>query len=156
MAFTFTKLVRSGLAVAFAMAGENVKEATFVRPIGLNPATGLSETVESTTACKILCLGFQPQNILVRTQPGDETLIVRAPELGGIASPGEHDRIVETTSGLVRKVLGSRLDPTGEFWILQTERTLDEDWGDLTAAVLFEDRGDLAAVTVSEDWGSLF
>lgn len=165
MAFTFAKLVHAGIATAFAMGGELVKEATFVRPAGLNPTTGLSAAVEITATCKIFGLGFTPQNILVRTQPGDETLIVRASELTGISSPAENDRIIETPSGLVRKVLGCRLDPTGEFWIFQTERvastapgaqTGNEDWGDLVAAALFEDRGDLSAVSVSEDWGALF
>jgi hypothetical protein len=156
MAFILPKLVRSGLAMAFAMGGELVREATFVRPVGLNAATGLSESAERTALCHVLCLGFAPQNMLVRTQPGDETLIVRASELAGIVSPGEHDRIVETYSGLVRKVLGCRLDATGEFWVFQTERTLDEDWGDLGAAALSEDRGDFTALNLKEEWGSLF
>ena len=154
---SFTSIVHNVLGTMFRLGGEWIKDATFIRPTGLNAATGLSSSSQTEMACKILCLGFHPMELtLVKVQAGDEKILVRASELAGISSPGENDRIVENSSGLVRRILASRLDVTGEFWLFQTERTGDEDLGDLSTSTLFEDRGDLTATTLKEDWGTLF
>ena len=154
---SFTAIVHKVLETIFRLGGEWIKDATFVRPVGLNPSTGLSASSEDHATCKMLYLGFHPMDLaLVPLQPGDEKILIRSEELATITNPGVEDRIVETASGLVRRVLGSRLDVTGEFWLFQAERTADEDWGDLTTATLSEDRGDLGPVTVTEELGRLF
>ena len=52
-------------------------------------------------------------------------------------------------------VLGAHLDATGLLWTFQTVRSLNEDWGDLTAAAVSADWGDLTAATEFEDRMSL-
>ena len=88
-------------------------------------------------------------------QPGDDKLLVRASELTTIPSPAPGDYLVEATSGQRRDVLAAKLDVTGLLWTLQTVRSLNEDWGDLTAVTVSADWGDLTAATESEDWMGL-
>jgi hypothetical protein len=68
-----------------------------------------------------------------------------------IFAPGRGDYVVENASGLRRNVEASRLDPSGQFYVFQCVRSIDEDWGDLTAQTISEDFGDLTAVTAFED-----
>ena len=78
-------------------------------------------------------------------------MLIRASELAAIAAPASGDYIIENTTGLRRNIQAARLDPSGEFYVFQTVRSADEDWGDLTAHTLTEDFGDLAAATAFED-----
>ena len=71
--------------------------------------------------------------------------------IAAIPAPDKGDYLIENASGLRRNIEGARLDPSGEFYTLQTVRSLDEDWGDLTAHTVAEDRGDLASATDFED-----
>ena len=83
--------------------------------------------------------------------PGTENLLVRASELVGITVPASGDYLIENTTGLRRNIQAARLDPSGEFYVFQTLRSADEDWGDLVAHTLTEDFGDLTAATAFED-----
>ena len=87
--------------------------------------------------------------------PGTERLLIRASELAAMAAPDKGDYLIENASGLRRNIEGARLDPSGEFYTLQTLRSLDEDWGDLTAHTIAEDRGDLTGATAFDDWMAL-
>lgn len=139
----------------FGQGGEWIKAARFIRPAGLNPVTGVFAGAEISAVCLIACMGGKGLT-LAMPKPGDERILVRASELSELEEPGENDRIVETDSGLVRRVLAGRLDVTGQYWIFQCERTRDEDLGDLVAAVTAEDRGDLGATVDKEERGGLF
>ncbi len=150
-------LTRRALAAVFRLGPPVVRAGVFYRPPSFNPATGVTETVEATATCKFIgahvvsasYLGLAP------VVPGTERLLVRASELTAISAPDLGDYLIENTSGLRRNIKGARLDPSGEFYIFQTVRSLDEDWGDLTTQTVAEDRGDLSAATAYEDWLSL-
>jgi hypothetical protein len=88
---------------------------------------------------------------LAAVVPGTENLLVRASELVAVSAPGRGDYIVEDESGLRRNIEGARLDPTGVFYVFQTVRGADEDWGDLIVASVSEDWGGLTSATEFED-----
>lgn len=153
MPLNLTLMTRRALAVVFRLGPPVVRSGVFYRPPAFNPATGATVTAEATTACQFIgahvfssiYLGLAP------VVPGTENLLIRASELAGIAAPGAGDYIVENGTGVRRNVQGSRLDPAGEFYVFQTLRTADEDWGDLAAHTIAEDFGDLTAATTFED-----
>jgi hypothetical protein len=157
MAIDVKSVTKAALGVMFSLGGDLVKDATYHRPPSYNPATGTVVTGEVTAACKIL-VGSVP-----RRQFGElvlhldrEVVLVRASELVAITSPAQGDYIVQA-DGTRRDVIAApRLDPSGEFWTFQTQRSLDEDWGDLTAHSVSDDWGDLNAATAFEDRGALF
>jgi hypothetical protein len=83
--------------------------------------------------------------------PGTERLLIRASELAAISAPGQCDYVVENTTGLRRNIDAARLDPSGQFYTLQTVRSLDEDWGGVAAQTVAEDWGDLTSATDFDD-----
>ena len=156
MAINITKAFKSGLDILFTLAAELVRDATYYRPASFSPATGLTTAAEQTASVKALAASYRPQELgTVVIQPGDDKVLVRAAELTAIPSPAAGDYMVEATSGQRRDVLAAKLDATGLLWTLQTVRSYNEDWGDLTAATVSADWGDLTAATETEDWMGL-
>ena len=157
MPLNLPMLTRRALAAVFRLGAPIVRDGVFYRPTAFNQSTGWTVTLEVNAACKFLgahivsggYLGLAP------VIPGTENLLIRASDLVAITLPGPGDYIVENTSGLRRNVQASRLDPTGEFYVFQTTRSADEDWGDLTAHTVTEDFGDLTTATAFEDRLSL-
>jgi hypothetical protein len=153
MPLNLPSLTRRALAAVFRLGPPIVRAGVFVRPTAFNAATGWVASAEITAPCQFIgahvlsggYLGLAP------VVPGTENLLIRASDLAAITSPGVGDYITENTNGLRRNVAASRLDPCGEFYVFQTVRSLDEDWGDLTAHTITEDFGDLAAATAFED-----
>ena len=153
MAFNLPTLTRKTLAAVFRLGAPVVRDGVFYRPPAFNSATGQIVSAEATATCKFIgahvvsagYLGLAP------VVPGTERLLIRASELAAIAAPEKGDYLIENASGLRRNIEGARLDPSGEFYTLQTLRSFDEDWGDLTAPTVAEDRGDLASATDFED-----
>lgn len=156
MAINITKAFKSGLDILFTVAAELVRDATYYRPASFSAATGLTTAAEQTAVVKALVASYRPLEFLaVVIQPGDDKVLVRSVELAGISSPAPGDYLVESTTGQRRDVLAAKLDATGLLWTLQTVRSINEDWGDLTATTTSEDRGDLTAYTSSEDYLTL-
>lgn len=156
MAINITKAFKSGLDILFNVAAQLVRDAVYYRPASFSPATGLTTSAEQIAAVKALIANYRPQELgTVVIQPGDDKVLVRAAELAGIASPAVGDYFVEATTGQRRDVLAAKLDATGLLWTLQTVRSLNEDWGDLTAVTVSADWGDLTAPTETEDWLTL-
>lgn len=150
-------ITRSALNALFGLGPDLVKDATYVRPASLAPATGVSTATETTAAVKIVTLNYHPREFsLVGIQPHDEKVLIRASELAPINSPAEGDYLIQTSDSQRREILSGLLDRTGEFWTFQTTRSLNQDWGDLTTFTTSEDWGDLTAITESDDWGPLF
>lgn len=151
MAINITKAFRSGLDILFTVAGELVRDVTYVRPASFSPATGLTTAAELTAPAKALIASYRPQELAL-IQPGDDKVLIRAAELVGIPSPARGDYLIEATSGQRRDVLAAKLDATELLWTFQTMRSLNEDWGDLTAATVSADWGDLTAASDEEDF----
>jgi hypothetical protein len=153
MAINITKAFKSGLDILFNVAVELVRDATYYRPASFSKATGLTTSVEQTAAVKALVTNYRPQELgTVVIQPGDDKVLVRAAELTGITALAAGDYLVEATTGQRRDVLAAKLDATGLLWTLQTARSLNEDWGDLSAVTASPDFGDLSATTETEDY----
>ena len=157
MSFNLQRIVHAGVAVAFSLGAPIVRAGTYVRPASFNPYTGLTVTVEVASQCNAIVASVSTARFLGFTTvaPGTEILLIRASELLSVPAPAAGDFFIETSSGLRRNVKAARLDLTGEFYSFQCERALDEDWGDLTAAVSFDDWGDLTLATVFDDYGTL-
>lgn len=157
MALDLPMLTRRGLAAVFRLGPPIIRDAVFYRPTAFNAATGWTATAEVTAACKFLGTHILSGGYLgiATVVPGTENLLIRASELAAISAPGKGDYIVENTTGLRRNVQASRLDPSGEFYVFQCLRSVDEDWGDLSAHTVSEDFGDLTAATAFEDRMSL-
>jgi len=156
MAINITKAFKSGLDILFNVAVELVRDATYYRPASFSAATGLTTSAEQTAAVKALLTNYRPQELgTVVIQPGDDKVLVRAVELASIPSPAAGDYLVEATTGQRRDVLAAKLDATGLLWTLQTARSLNEDWGDLTAVTVSADWGELTSATETEDWLTL-
>ena len=156
MAINISKAFRSGLDILFNVAVELVRHATYYRPASFSAATGLTTATEQTAAVKALVANYRAQELgTVVIQPGDDKVLIRAAELVGIASPAAGDYLVEATTGQRRDILAAKLDATGLLWTLQTVRSLNEDWGDLTVFTVTADWGDLTAATETEDWMTL-
>lgn len=157
MALDIKTLTKSAVAVLFGLGGDLVKDGTYYRPPSYNPATGQVVTAEVVVACKIFVAvvplrQFGPW----ATEPRYELVLIRASELVGISLPAQGDYIVQA-DGTRRDVVNApRLDPSGELWSFDTQRSLDDDWGDLTAHSSSEDWGDLTAATAFEERGALF
>ena len=150
------KLLQSSVALVFGLGPNLVRPSTYHRPASFAPATGLSASTEVAVACSAIFASFRPQELgSVVVQPGDEKVLVRASELATVSAPAPGDYLVESANSLRRDVLSARLDHSGLLWIFQTARSLNLDWGDLSAFTDSEDFGDLAAATASEDWGAL-
>ena len=153
MPLKLASLTRRALAAGFRLGPPVVRSGVFCRPPSFNPATGGTVAVETTAACQFIgahvfsgaYLGLAP------VVPGTENLLIRAGELAAIAAPSAGDYLVETGTGPRRNVQASRLDPAAQFYVVQTHRTPDEDWGDLSAFTLTDDFGDLTAATTFED-----
>lgn len=157
MSFNLPSLTRRALDAVFRLGAPVVRAGVYYRPTAFNSATGWTVAAEAMASCKFIgahvisggYLGLAP------IVPGTENLLIRASELAAITAPGQGDYLVENTTGLRRNVQASRLDPSGEFYVFQTVRSADEDWGDLMALTVAEDFGDLTATTVFEDRMSL-
>ncbi len=156
MAINISKAFRSGLDILFTVAVELVRDATYYRPASFSAATGLTTATEQTAAVKALVANYRPHELgTVVIQPGDDKVLIRAAELAAIPAPAAGDYLVEAATGQRRDVLAAKLDATGLLWALQTVRSANEDWGDLTAVTVSADWGDLAAPTETEDWLTL-
>ncbi len=153
MSLNLPTLTRKALAAVFRLGAPVVRSGTYVCPPTFNSTTGQMVSAEATATCQFIgahivsagYLGLAP------VVPGTERLLIRASELAAIAAPGRGDYLVENASALRRNIEGARLDPSGEFYTLQALRSLDEDWGDLTAHTVAEDHGDLTAATTFDD-----
>lgn len=153
MSLNLPTLTRRALAAVFRLGAPIVRAGVFYRPPAFNASTGWTVTAEVLAPCSFIgahvvsggYLGLAP------VVPGTENLLVRASELVSIAAPAAGDYLIENVSGLRRNIQAARLDPSGEFYVFQTVRSADEDWGDLVAHTLTEDFGDLTAVTAFED-----
>src|ERR1051325_5751450 len=152
-----SRLVHSGLNVAFNIVPPLVRAGSYLRPPSFNPATGATTSAEILSQCSALIVPVTSGRYLGFTTiaPGTELLLIRASELLSIPDPAEGDYFIESTTGIRRNIRAARLDFTGENFSFQSERSLDEDWGDLTPATSFDDRGDLGAALASDDWGSI-
>ena len=156
MALNLTKAFKSGLDILFTVAGELVRGATYYRPASFSSATGQTSATEQTAAVQMLVTNYRVSDSAnVAFQPGNEKALVRASELVAIGAPAAGDYLIESATGQRRDVLGAHLDPTGLLWTFQTVRSLNEDWGDLTAHTVADDRGDLTAATAFDDWIAL-
>ena len=141
MALSITKAFKSGLDILFTVAGELVRGATYYRPASFSSATGQTSATEQTASVQTLATNYRVSDSAnVALQPGNEKALVRASELAAIGAPAAGDYLIESVTGQRRDVLGAHLDATGLLWTFQTVRSLNEDWGDLTAATDFEDR----------------
>ena len=153
MSINITKAFRSGLDILFNVAVQLVRDAVYYRPASFSKATGLTTATEQTAAVKALVTNYRPLELgTVVIQPGDDKVLVRAAELTAIPSPAVGDYLVDSSTGQRRDVLAAKLDATGLLWTLQTARSLNEDWGDLSAATLTADWGDLSAASETEDY----
>lgn len=155
----YAKLVQNGLATLLKLGGEYIKDATFVRPFGLNPITGVTTYAEVAAACKALFFKQVPPDFAAAgRRTNAEQVLIRAADLVAIDHPATGDFILRDNGQALHRVIGALLDPTGQYWTFIAEPTLDEDWGDLTAAdaTIAEDRGDLGEVTAATDFGTLF
>ena len=141
----------------FGLGPELVRLATYYRPASFASATGLSASAESTAACLAFIAAYRSRELgTVNIQPEDEKVFIRASELAGITDPAPGDYLVESSNSLRRDVVTvPRLDPSGLLWTFHCARSLNQDWGDLTAFTDSEDRGDLTVASSSDDWGSL-
>lgn len=156
MALNLTKAFKSGLDILFTVAGELVRGGTYYRPASFSSATGQTSATEQMATVQMLVTNYRVSDSAnVVFQPGNEKALVRAAELASIGAPAAGDYLIESATGQRRDVLGAYLDPTGLLWTFQTVRSLNEDWGDLTADTLTEDFGDLTAATAFEDRMSL-
>jgi hypothetical protein len=156
MSLDLRALTRSALATLFGLGVDFVKEGTYVRPASFNPQTGLTVSAEQSGSIKMILANYHPREVsLLAVQPGDEKALVRASELVAISSPASGDYLIQSSDGQRRDVLSAVLDRTGELWVLQTKRSLHQDWGDLTAFTANEDWGDFAEATELDDWGTL-
>ena len=153
MAFDLKKITKRALSAVFNLGSALVKDASYYRAPSFNPATGEMISAEVVASCQFVGGAVLSANYLgfATVVPGTETLVVRANQVSAISSPGQGDYIVEDSTGLRRNVEAGRLDPSGEFFIFQCLRTMDEDWGDLAAHTPSEDWGDLTAATAFDD-----
>ena len=152
MAVNLNKAVTAGLDFLFGVAGELVRAAEFVRPAGASPIEQ-SGNAQQTANVKAFITDYRSGELgTVVIQPADEKVLVRAVDLALIISPGNGDYLVETLSGQRRDVLSARLDAAGLLWTLHTVRSINDDWGVLTATTASADWGDLATATDAEDW----
>ena len=157
MAIDVKSVTKAALNVLFGLGGDLIKDATYYRPPAYNAGSGAVVTSEVAAPCKILVASIpQRQFAELVVNLNRESVLIRASELVAIDSPSEGDYIVQA-DGTRRDVIAvPRLDISGEFWTFQTQRTLFEDWGDLTAHATAEDWGDLTTATTFEDRGALF
>ena len=139
---------------AWPLAGALVQPCAYIVPAGFNAATGLTRPTQTSLPVQALLLAIPSREWdLVTIKPGDERVLIRAKELGGIV-PVRGDYLL-ARDGTRRDVQTVRLTATGALWLLYCTPNLGEDWGELAAATQTEDRGNLAATTASEDWGML-
>src|SRR4051794_29404554 len=131
MGLNLQKVVHAGVATAFGLGPPVVRAGTYVRPSSFNPITGLTMSVEVASQCSAIMASAGGARLLgFRTSsPELEVLLIRASELLSIPTPAAGDHFVETSTGIRRNVKGARLDVTGELYLFQCERALDEDWG---------------------------
>jgi hypothetical protein len=157
MAIDVKTVTRAAMTVVFNLGPDLVKGATYYKPPSYNVGTGAVVTAEARATCKIL-VGSVPQHQIARflIVIGKEIVLIRASELVAITAPAEGDYIVQD-DGTRRDIVATpRLDPSGEFWTFETERSLNEDWGDLNTHIASEDWSDLTAPDAFEDRGALF
>jgi hypothetical protein len=154
MALDVSRMVAAALRIVFGLGPQVARPATYVKPVGLNGYTGAVVPAEQSVAVLVLVGKWAlPQWSPGTLAVGSERLVARASDLVGVSAPGAGDYVVETSTGLVWRIVAGVAEGVGQFWLFQVERHGDENWGDLVGVVaLSEDRGDLGTVTVSEDW----
>ena len=155
MAVNLNLAVKRGLDLLFGVAGELIRDADFIRP-AFSSVTGQTDTVQQTARVKAFVTDYRPGELgTVVIQPGDEKVLVRAADLALIIAPGEGDYLVELATAQRRDVMSARLDAAGLLWTLHTVRSINDDWGSLTAMTGAADWGDLGSATEAEDWHGL-
>lgn len=159
MALNLSNIVQNALNVVFNLGLDIVKDATFFRPVGLNPRTGAVAPAEIRATVKSIFV--RPRSVEVRSgeyQQTDEKALIRASELTAIVSPGPApgDYILATVTNQRYDILAGQLDSTGKLYTFKISASLHEDCGDLTAHGASEDWGDLTAATDFDDRGALF
>lgn len=123
MALPLGSLARSIVGMAFNLAGEIVVAHVYhqTSAVTYNTATGTPTNTQPTTPTVSVIVGKYSQREIdgQRIRVGDEKLIVKAAELGGIV-PTVDDYLI---AGSVRRdVVSIELDPTGTVYILQTRK----------------------------------
>ena len=150
-------ILTQGIATIFALGGEIIKTAVYVRPAGLSSYSGNTAANELRASCNLLVASYQLQ----RPRTGDpqevfERVFIRASELVSIPEPSPLDYIDESNSNIRREVLSSIQDATGLLWIFETKRIYgNQDYGDLTVWTSQEDWGDLTLVSEQDENGVL-
>ena len=148
-------IAQQSIALLFGIT-DYVKGVTFVRPAGLNAATGIFTAAEATAAGSMVVVGYRPIELSDPVERAEkEKVIIRSTDLAAIAAPGPGDYLVEENTNQRRDILAARENDLGGFWLFTVQRSSHEDWGGLTDATTSEDRGDLTAATSIEDTGTL-
>lgn len=152
-----TSALTQGLATVFALGGDVIKPAVYVRPAGLSSFSGNRAQIEIRASCNLLVANYQVQR--PRTggpQEVFERVFIRASELVFIPEPAALDYIDESNSNLRREVLSSIQDSTGLLWIFETKRVYgNQDFGDLMPWSVQEDWGDLTLITEQDEYGTI-
>src|SRR5438128_3815893 len=145
-------LVKPQMDNAFALAAQIVRTCIFYKTAS-NAGTGLLTLAALSAPVKAMVTLYTRRDIDgLNILFGDEKLIIRSGDLASIVNPGPGDYLLDLLAGIRWEIITSRLDPTGTFWIFQSRRTPNEDWGDFTPFTLSEDYGDLTAATLFDDW----
>lgn len=150
-------IMRPILRTMFSLGDELVRSGVYVRPVSFAPSTGTIAAAEVSVDVDIFIGAYRPRELgSVVIQPGDEKVFIQASQLTNITDPAEGDYIIEDTNSLRRNVIGlPRLDSSELLWTLQTQRSLDQDWGGLEVATDDEDYGDLTLATSVDDRGAV-
>ena len=166
-AFNIAETVKTGLDIAFSVASDLTRSATYYRITDYqwNSTTGALDPITTTKACTLFVLPFKPHQVnALDILQGDERILIRASELSGI-TPATDDYIIES-DGTRRNIKTVFLDPSTKLYEFQSRLkaleapeiqagTLLVDFGNLNPHDEAEGYGDLAAFFDSDDWGKL-
>ena len=165
--FNIADTIKLGLDIAFTVAGDLTRSATFYRVTNYqwNSTTGALDPITTTKTCTLFVLPYRPNQINgIDILQGDERVLIRASELTSI-TPAIGDYVIET-DGTRRNVKAVFLDPSTKLYEFQSRlKALDTpadlagvqviSWGNLTSHTESELWGDLTAFIDSEDWGKV-
>jgi hypothetical protein len=165
--FNIADTVKLGLDIAFTVAGDLTRSATFYRVTNYqwNSTTGALDPITTTKTCTLFVLPYRPDQINgIDILQGDERVLIRASELTSI-TPATGDYVIET-GGTRRNLKAVFLDPSTKLYEFQSRvEALDApqiqagtvliDFGNLNPLDEAEGYGDLAAFFDIDDWGKL-
>jgi hypothetical protein len=149
-----TGFTKGAIDALFRLGGEFVKDVTYVRPPGVNPATGQVAGAEVRVSAKAIVPSYAPAGFALPDRRRAR-VVFKAADLTGISSPAVGDYIVLPDATRL-DVVTAKIDVTAQIWLFDTEESPSEDFGDLTAHGGSADYGDLTAHTTEEDYGVLF